>query len=254
MKASAQHLKAIAAYKLLKARARVISAGVGASEIKLSALAKAAVLMSASSGDVFEVAAKCSVLLANAVLGQVFTTNDVLDIMATLDAYEIEFSKVSADEADTIDQTTTTLYKVLVDTVTTSDAVAKGFSTARFDSADSYDIATPTRAPMGGVLAPDEIRTATDFVATSTYKALLEQLTVTDDFDGTTTTSDDQVLAFTKFKNDLLQTSEIFANAVTKPLPVETLATEDAGYVFWTNYCDASYFSEGYVGQQTNFT
>lgn len=254
MKSSAQRLKAIAAYKLLAARARVVAADVGASEVKLAALAKAAVLMASSTGDALAVATKCSVLLADAVVGQFFTVSYLMDVMSTLDTYEIEFGKVNQDEAVTVDLAAATFYKALTDTVNTSDNAARTFSTARSDSTSTDDIATPTRVPLGGLLAPDEIKTATDVATTSTLKALLEQLTATDDFDGTTTTADDQVLAFNKFKTELLQTSEVFARAMTKPMAEETQTADDDGYVFWTNYCDASYFTQGYVGQQTNFT
>lgn len=253
MKANAQRLKALAAYKLLKARARVSVESVVASEVKLAALAKAAVMLASTTGDALVAATKCSALLADAMGGHYFSAFDLVDIMAALDSYEIEFGKVSQDEAQTIDSTTSTLYKVLTDTVTTSELFARQFSVAHSDSAGTADIMTPTRVPEGGLLAPDELNSAHDVATVAAGKVFLEQLTATDDLDATTTTQDDQVMAFNKFKNELLQTHELIAAHIEK-LKADSVAAGDDGYLFWTNYCDASYFTQGYVGQQTAFT
>ena len=43
------------------------------------------------------------------------------------------------------------------------------------------------------------------------------------------------------------------AVAMQKPL-AETLAANDSGLLFWTNYCDSTYFTQGYVGQQRVIT
>lgn len=144
---------------------------------------------------------------------QVFATNKLLaDGFASADALTEFVEKVLADVADLSDSHITSFSKTLSDPANTSD------------STRTYAIS----------------------------KVLSDYLDATDDFNGVTTTEDDQTMQFSTSRAEVATVSDLSNRVAGKGL-TEMVDTGDSGSLRMTDYCDVNYFAESYVGTSLNF-
>jgi hypothetical protein len=176
------------------------------------------------------------------------------DASETSDDRTTWFGSSQQDAFAASDETARVFYKAVHDTVTTHDVLSRYLELLREDAASIEDLVDVIRIAANGVPPQYEPQTATDDYAPELFKPFHDSVSVTDDFDGTTSTEDDQTVAFGKFKNETLFATEQRTASMQKPLAPEELAANDSGVLFWTNYCDSTYFSQGYVGQERTFT
>jgi hypothetical protein len=160
--------------------------------------------------------------------------------------------------------------RALADAAASQDLASLGLSRP---VADSLAITDQVLAYISGK-GFDETPTAADALNSfSSTKLLSDQVTVTDDLDGTATPLDDQEIQFVKVKtnsasvSDLIFLSTGFVRAFLESpaftddqvfgvgkLPSETTSATDAGSLRSHNYSDFTYFAEDFVGASRTFT
>jgi len=190
----------------------------------------------------------------------------------TSDEHTASFDKLAADEAVTSDfnvylmeayredaavtsdDAPVTFYKDLRDTVGVADSLRRDLSIARNDEASILDDVDVIRIAASGVPPQLDSQYVTDAYANEHGKNFAESLYTSDDFLGEATADDDQTLAFRKNLPENLFATEQVTASMQKPMAPEELAANDSGSLFWTNYCDSTYFTQGYVGQERAFT
>jgi hypothetical protein len=162
-------------------------------------------------------------------------------------------SRVSADAAAMADSLATTFNKTVNDSVQASDTLYFYFAISASDTTTTSEIVDIVRIAAGGVPAQFENQYATDTSSLGVNKNFTDSLAATDDFDGTLTTEDDQTAKFDKNIVEPLTLIEVQKFDLQRTLS-ETLGANDSGYLFLTDYCDSTYFSQSYVGQERVFT
>ena len=102
---------------------------------------------------------------------------------------------------------------------------------------------------------PEQIerQQVTDSASLGPSKVFNEALRVTDDYMGVANVDDDETLAFGKNISEQLNVSEQ-RNVSLQRTNAEPLGANDSGLLFWTDYCDSTYFTQSYVGQERTFT
>jgi hypothetical protein len=144
--------------------------------------------------------------------------------------------------------------KSVHDYVSTSDRIRFATQLSRFDSLTAVEQADVVRIAASGVPAQIEHLNVSELAALLTRKFFFESLDATDDFLQETTVDDDQTVTFKKNVPELLQTVERRSFSMQRSPISETIGANDSGSLFWTDYCDSSYFSQSYVGQERTFT
>ena len=144
--------------------------------------------------------------------------------------------------------------KSIHDYVSTSDRIRFATQLNRFDSLSAVDQADVVRIAASGVPAQIEHLHVSELAALLTRKFFFESLEATDDFLHETNVDDDQTVTFKKNVPELLQTVERRSFSMQRSPISETIGANDSGSLFWTDYCDSSYFSQSYVGQERTFT
>lgn len=175
------------------------------------------------------------------------------DVVAINETTTAAVATVRADMAATSEYAARSFVKLLADTVTTSDDLYRFFMKDRQDIVVHTDVADPVRIAANGVPPQIEAQTIADLYSPHLTKPFFETLRATDDFDGQTSTEDDQTTVFGKNISQFIFAMEQKTAALQKPR-ADTFAANDSGVLFWTNYCDSTYFSQGYVGQERTFT
>lgn len=175
------------------------------------------------------------------------------DIIATADSSVADVSRVSADTVNAATLLTRTFTKSLSDVVSTADALVRAFTKDRQEGVATDELVDVIRIAANGVPPQIEHQAVADTYAPEVFKNFADAITVTDDFDGATTTEDSQTTAFVKGLSEPLFAVEQRLVALQKPT-AESLTANDTGVLFWTNYCDSTYFSQGYVGQERSFS
>lgn len=171
----------------------------------------------------------------------------------TADDHTFAVQRVSTDTVSSVEVVARAITKTLNDVVNTSDTLSRIFGKSRQDGVSTEEFVDVIRIAANGVPPQIENQTVSDLYAPNVFKNFAETLTVSDDFDGATTTEDNQTTAFTKGLSEPLSALEQRTAFLQKPT-AEALAANDSGVLFWTNYCDSTYFSQGYVGQERSFT
>lgn len=182
------------------------------------------------------------------VLGKTLT-----DSAALSDLKLFDLSRVSADSAAVADSLAHTFNKQVADSVSATDTLYLYFALVKVDSAATTDIIDVIRIAANGVPPQLENQYATDQASWGLQKTFAEVLTATDDFDGTLTTEDDQTTKLDKRFSESVSLLEVQKFDLQRTLS-ETQSATDTGYLFLTDYCDISYFSEPFVGQERIFT
>lgn len=183
-----------------------------------------------------------------AVLGKTLT-----DSAALSDLKLFDLSRISADSAAVADSLAHTFNKQVADSVSTTDTLYFYFALSKVDSAATTDVIDVIRIAANGVPPQLENQYATDQASWGLQKTFAEVLTATDDFDGTLTTEDDQTTKLDKKFSESVSLLEVQKFDLQRTLS-ETQSAADTGYLFLTDYCDISYFSEPFVGQERIFT
>lgn len=140
MSGKAQRLKALAAYSLLKARARATLGDLPFTEDKLRVMARAAVLVSRGYTNSLAVAVRTSLLHASAETGRYFSLLELDDLAHALDTAKVDISKLRRDEIRAVEQALVTFKKFLRDTAVMSDTSHNVFGKRRADSVGSSDV------------------------------------------------------------------------------------------------------------------
>jgi hypothetical protein len=156
-------------------------------------------------------------------------------------------------QAITQDRAPVVFNKSLQDWVMTSEVMRFDTRLNKQDGAVALDEADVIRIAAAGVPAQYELQQIGDDYASTYYKNLSEALSTTEDFLGAAFLDDDQTLTFRKFTPENLFATERIAASLQRP-HAETLEASSSGLLFWTNYSDSTYFAQGYVGQERNFT
>jgi hypothetical protein len=169
------------------------------------------------------------------------------------DLKSFDLSRVSADSAAVADSLAHTFNKTLTDSVTATDTLYFYFALVKTETAVTSEDIQVIRIAAAGVPPQYDDQYATDQASWGLRKNFSEVLTATDDFDGALTTEDDQTSKFDKQITDPVTLLEVQNFNLQRTLS-ETQSATDTGYLFLTDYCDISYFSQPYVGQERIFT
>ena len=224
------------------------------------------------------------------------------------DAALVAFFKIFTDDAAAVDAATRAFGKALEDTGHVEDDTALLYTKSAFDIAAATDVfarsigysrslsdnATAQELAALGLSRPldnslaitDEILAyitgkgyyetpvATDAInSLALTKLFLDQVTGTDDLDGTATPLDDQEIQFVKARTNAATFSDFVLVVMFKlkslaenlaltdenffsfgKLSSDTPSATDAGSLRSHNYSDFTYFSEDYVGASRTFT
>jgi len=166
------------------------------------------------------------------------------DATLTSDDRTFFMATAYADGVATSDAAPVLFYKRLNDTVSVTDALTRALGKAAFDDALTSDFADVIRIAASGVPPQSDHQYATDLYASTYGKNVFEALKATDDFLGEANADDDQTVQFTKAVPENLFATERVTASLQRPF----------AELFMTNYCDSTYFSQGYVGQERTLT
>jgi hypothetical protein len=175
------------------------------------------------------------------------------DAASLSDLKLFDMSKIAADSAAVADSLAHTFNKTLTDSVTTTDAQYFYFALVKAETATTSEEVIVIRIAAFGVPEQNDNQYATDTTALGFQKRFSDAVSVTDDFDGTLTTEDDQTASLDKRLSESVNLLEV-QNFNLQRILSETQSANDTGYLFLTDYCDISYFSQPFVGQERNFT
>jgi hypothetical protein len=233
-------LKALATYKSLAARVRVILGTTKVQSSTVNALARVAALAAVGKRGAISASIKASLLITGVKTGKFFTLLNVADTFTATEIRNFNMSKLRVDEIQAVDRALAEVFKVLADaahvadqvdravgkrladttlssefvtrdsskvlgdTVPTGDLVAKGFSTTRqdvFDVSDDSSVEFGKRAIDGA--------TANDlFDRTVAFVRFFEDVTdATDEINANLLTDDGQVVFLSKVLFDVVPTA-----------------------------------------------
>lgn len=211
-------LKALATYKLLAARARVVLGTTKIQSSTVNALARVAAMAAVSKSAKFAASVKASMLVAGVKTGRFFTLLNVDDALTSSEIRNFAMSKLRVDEVQAVDRALAELFKVLADAARVSDQVSrltgKGLTdtttTAELVIRDSSkrltDVVPTTDLTVKGFFTTRQDTFATsDSSIVAVGKGLADTTVTTDLFDRT--------VAFVRFFTDVTDaTDEINAN------------------------------------------
>lgn len=169
-------LKALATYKLLAARVRVVLGTTKVQSSTVNALARVAAMAAVGKQNVFSASVKASLLVAGAKTGRFFTLLNVADAFSASDVRNFSIFKLRVDEVQAVDRALAEVFKTLSDAAITADQVnllaGKGLvdltATADLVIRDSTKLLTDTHDTSDAALLAaakqlDDIVSAGDF-------------------------------------------------------------------------------------------
>ena len=160
----------------------------------------------------------------------------------------LETSAAASDYIGAID-----LQKLFNDAVVTHDGVTVGTAKIIADLFSSSDDAQVVRIKASGIPQQLESSTTADIALLGLRKNFLENQQTTDDFYGVANADDDQLFLYGKNFVEPLSALEVRSYRLQRGLS-EAVTAGDTGYIFWTDYCDSTYFTQSYVGNERIFT
>jgi hypothetical protein len=116
-------LKALATYKLLAARARVVLGTTKVQSGTINALARMAVMAATGRGATFSASVKASLLITGAKAGKFFTLISAADTVTASEIRNFNMSKLRVDEVQAVDRAFAEISKVFVDAAYVADQV-----------------------------------------------------------------------------------------------------------------------------------
>ena len=175
------------------------------------------------------------------------------DAVGTAETTTFDQGLAKADTALTDTALAQHFYKVLFDTIATSDTLSLFLEAFRSSGVVTAEDVQVVRIAAGGVPPQNEHQTVADLYQSTLSKFFFETLAVTDDLDGTTTTEDDQTTELGKNIVQPVTTSELRSVDLARTLQ-ESVGANSSGLLAMTDYCDSTYFSQAYVGTERNFS
>jgi hypothetical protein len=118
-----QRLKALATYRLLAARARVVLGTAKVQNKTLNALAKVAALSAVSNSKKLSASVQASLLVTGAKTGKFFTLIKLEDTFTATEIRNFNLSKLTVNEINAVDRALAEVYKALAEQTTTSELV-----------------------------------------------------------------------------------------------------------------------------------
>lgn len=214
-------LKALATYKLLAARARVVLGKAKLQSNTVNALARVAAMAAVGKGAVLSVSVKASLLLTDVKTGKFFTLLNVEDAFTATEIRNFNMAKLRADETQAVDRALAHVFKVLADAAYVSDQVDRLVEKNLADTTLTLELVTRDSSKLLTDTAP------TSDEATKAFSTTRQDAFVADDnsdlevgkrvTDATLTTDlFDRTVAFVRFFSDEADaTDEINANLLT---------------------------------------
>jgi hypothetical protein len=211
-------LKALATYKLLAARVRVVLGTTKVQSSTINALARVAAMAAVGKRNAISASVKASLLVAGAKTGRFFTLLNVEDALSTSEIRNFNISKLRVNEIQAVDRALAEVFKVLADAARVSDQVANLVDKNRTDEVTTAELVTRDSSKVLTDAAP-----TADLVGKGVSTIRQDAVGASDDtfvgFDKLTTddtlTSDlfDRAVAFVRFFEDVTDaTDEINAN------------------------------------------
>jgi hypothetical protein len=176
-----------------------------------------------------------------------------VDSVAAAEAASIYFETSRSDTVVNSDFVENRLDKTLFDSVATTDQLYQSTSKALDDLAGLSEAISVMRIPAGGIPPQFDINAAVDQATLAIAKIIYSNTAVTDDFLGEATADDDQTIAFTKERSELLSLTEQYSVAIARETIQTPVTQSSSGFVYKTDYCDITYFSGAYVGEERIF-
>jgi hypothetical protein len=192
----------------------------------------------------------------------VFATSDTsnlnvgkanVDFAITADERFYALARIVVTFAQSQDYAARSLNKTVYDLVSVSDSTAIGVGLLKLDSMSLSEVVDVVRIAATGVPPQSDPLNINDVAALLAYKYFSENIGVTDDLFGQASTDDDQVVSFGKFVSETKTVSEQYVVGLHRT-NTESIGANDSGLLFWTDYCDITYFSQSYVGAEQTFT
>ena len=193
------------------------------------------------------------------------TSKPLTDSFGTADSESTLVAKPASSDASTSDADTISVGKGLADVPSTSDLATRSVGAAREDSVGSSDVldklfsrvltdswtVSDSSIQVFGKAASDTA-TSSESKTFDISKAVTDVVDATDDFDGTATAEDDQIMRFVTTRSEIVATSDAAALLASKGL-ADSADTDDSGSLRMTDYCDVNYFTAAYVGTSLTF-
>ena len=193
------------------------------------------------------------------------TSKPLTDSFGTADSESTLVAKPASSDASTSDADTISVGKGLADDPSTSDLATRSVGAAREDSIGSSDVldklfsrvltdswtVSDSSIQVFGKAASDTA-TSSESKTFDISKAVTDVVDATDDFDGTATAEDDQIMRFVTTRSEIVATSDAHVPLVGKGL-ADSADTDDSGSLRMTDYCDVNYFTAAYVGTSLTF-
>lgn len=192
-------LKALATYKLLAARARVVLGTTKVQSSTINAMARVAAMAAVGKGAKFSAAVKASLLVTGAKTGKFFILVSPEDAFTTSEIRNFNMSKLRVDEIQAVDRALAEVFKVLADAAHVADQVDRAVGKGLVDTALTSE-----------TLTRDSSKRLTDVVPTADLAAKGFFTTRQDTFD----TSDSNVVEVGKGVADTTVTADLFDRTV----------------------------------------
>ena len=213
-----QRLKALATYRLLAARARVVLGTAKVQNKTLNALAKVAALSAVSNSKKLSASVQASLLVTGAKTGKFFTLINLEDTLTATEIRNFNLSKLAVNEVNAVDRALAEVYKALADETTTSELVTASVGKAILSAAATFEQLTRDSDkvladPIAAIDAPakhvstnrDDAFTVSEQATLRPEKQVLDAVSTADVLSRT--------VAFVRVFNDITDaTDEINAN------------------------------------------
>lgn len=195
--------------------------------------------------------------LADDPISSTYTQYDIstprADSFSAIERAIYSLAKLVVDYMSTSDAETRHFEKSINDFVRTSDALTFATALGKFEYLSAPDLADVIRIAAAGVPPQIEHLHVGDVAGVLAHKFFHELIDATDDFLHEMTVDDDQTVTFKKNVPEVLHTVERRSFSMQRG-NAETLGANDSGVLFWTDYCDSTYFSQSFVGNERTFT
>lgn len=221
-------LKALATYKLLAARARVVLGTTKVQSGTINAMARIAVMAATGKGGKFSASVKASLLITGAKAGKFFTLISAADTITASEIRNFNMSKLRVDEVQAVDRALAEISKVFIDAAYVADQVDRLVGKGIVDvAATTEQLVRDSTKPLADVVP------TTDLAAKGFFTARQDAFTV----------GDNNTVEFGKnarefaFTGDLLQRTVAFVRFFTDTADATDeinadLLTDDGQVVF----------------------
>jgi hypothetical protein len=211
-------LKALATYKLLAARARVVLGTAKVQNSTINAMARVAAAAATGKAAKFSASVRASLLVTGAKTGKFFILVSPEDTFTASEIRNFNMSKLRVDEIQAVDRALAEVYKVLADAAYVADQVDRAVGKGRTDTALTSEVTTRDSSKVLADAVPTADLAAKGFFTTRQDAFDAGDSNILEVGKGvadTTLTADlfDRTVAFVRFFSDITDaTDEINAN------------------------------------------